>query len=635
MDTQKLLIEIEVDSSQAVQRLVEQKAALEKLKQEKQELQNANKALTEQENVDTAAIQRNKEAIVDKEAKIRNLTAEIRTNEKIVQASTKTTDGETGAYQKLSLQYSVAAQKAKDMAVVHGVNSEEAKKATAAAAAMDRQLKEVDKSVGQNQRSVGNYSGALNEFGSKLGMMPGVLGQVGVSITMVGTAMKSLLANPIVLTTAAIVGLGTAIVGLVKNGMEFNQEMTKVRAVSQATTEEYKLLKQSAIDLGASTMKTASEVATLQLELAKMGFTVPEILDAQAAIVQLSQATGEDLAKSAEIAASTVRAFGLNANETQRVVDIMAMSMNKSALSLDSFGEAMKYVAPNAKAANVTIEDTSAMLAILADNGIKGSMAGTSLRKIMTDLAGTGGDLTEKLTALSKENLNLADASDEVGRNAQTAFLVLLDNMEKLPGLSEEFRKSGGAAEEMSRIMGDTLTGDIDRLGGAWDSFMLSLDDGEGIFSRIARVMIQWLTRVVEEVMIFGQAIGKTFTWVSDNFAYVAKAVEASGQTIKIVFTAVSNAWQAFSSGDFAGVAKSFDGLGKKIGDAFDMKKITAMKKANIEVREQEKAVRSAMKAAAEADKEKQKNANNDNKRADDASKARKREQEEIKAIME
>src|SRR5574344_2386929 len=122
MDTQKLLIEIEVDSSQAVQRLVEQKAALEKLKQEKQELQNANKALTEQEKIDTAAIQRNKEAIIDKEAKIKNLTAEIRTNEKIVQASTKTTDGETGAYQKLSLQYSVDAQKAKDMAVVQGVN---------------------------------------------------------------------------------------------------------------------------------------------------------------------------------------------------------------------------------------------------------------------------------------------------------------------------------------------------------------------------------------------------------------------------------------------------------------------------------------------------------------------------------
>ena len=631
MDTQKLLIEIDVDNNQAVQRIVENKDAIEKLKNEKKELEAANKSLSAQEKVDTDAINANKAAIVEKEAKIKNLTAEIRTNEKVVQLSTKATQGEMGAYQKLSLEYAVAAQKAKDMAVVHGVNSIETKKATAAAQAMDKQLKEVDKSVGQNQRNVGNYSGALTEFGGKLGMMPGMLGNVGTSIAMLGASLKTLLANPIVLAAAAIVGLGSAIVGLVKNGMEFNQEMTKVRAVSQATTEEYKLLKQSAIDLGASTMKTASEVATLQLELAKMGFTVPEILDAQAAIIQLSQATGEDLAKSAEIAASTVRAFGLNANETQRVVDIMAMSMNKSALGLDSFGEAMKYIAPNAKAANVSIEDTAAMIAILADNGIKGSMAGTSLRKIMTDLAGTGGDLTEKLSTLSKENLTLADASDEVGRNAQTAFLVLLNNMDKLPALSNEFKNSGGAAEEMARIMGDTLTGDVDRLGGAWDSFMLTLDDGEGVFSKIARVMIQWLTDVVEEITYFGQAVGKTFNWLSDNFGYVEKAVIGAGQTIKIVFSAISNAWAAFKSGNFDGVAKSFDGLGTKIGAAFDMTKVTAMKNANIEIRENEKSVREAVKAAAAFEKEKAKNAENDNKRVKAASDLRRKEQAEIK----
>jgi len=133
METQKLLIEIDVDSNQAVQRIVEQKTAIENLKNEKKELEAANKSMSAQENIDTAAIQRNKEAIVEKEAKIKNLTAEMRTNEKVVQSVTKTTKDETGAYQKLSLEYSVASQKAKDMAVVHGVNSEQAKKATAAA----------------------------------------------------------------------------------------------------------------------------------------------------------------------------------------------------------------------------------------------------------------------------------------------------------------------------------------------------------------------------------------------------------------------------------------------------------------------------------------------------------------------
>ena len=123
METQKLLIEIDVDSDKAVQQLVEQKTALENLKAEKKNLEAVNKQLADQENVDTAAIQRNKEAIVEKEAKIKNLTAEIRTNEKVAQLATKTTNDETGAYQKLSLEYAVASQKAKDMAVVYGVNS--------------------------------------------------------------------------------------------------------------------------------------------------------------------------------------------------------------------------------------------------------------------------------------------------------------------------------------------------------------------------------------------------------------------------------------------------------------------------------------------------------------------------------
>ena len=82
METQKLLIEIDVDSNQAVQRIVEQKTAIENLKNEKKELEAANKSMSAQENIDTAAIQRNKEAIVEKEAKIRNLSSEIKTNEK-------------------------------------------------------------------------------------------------------------------------------------------------------------------------------------------------------------------------------------------------------------------------------------------------------------------------------------------------------------------------------------------------------------------------------------------------------------------------------------------------------------------------------------------------------------------------
>ena len=223
METQKLLIEIDVDSDKAVQQLVEQKTALENLKAEKKNLEAVNKQLSAQENVDTAAIQRNKEAIVDKEAKIKNLTAEIRVNEKTVQAATKTTIDETGAYQKLSLEYAVASQKAKDMAVVYGVNSEQAKKATDAASKMDKQLKDVDKSVGQNQRNVGNYSSALEGMGQSFSSLPGPLGNVGGAVGQVSTALKALLANPVVMVIAAIV----AVLMLLKQGLDTNREGTE------------------------------------------------------------------------------------------------------------------------------------------------------------------------------------------------------------------------------------------------------------------------------------------------------------------------------------------------------------------------------------------------------------------------
>ena len=161
METQKLLIEIDVNASDATQEIIKQRTALGDLKAEVNDLKAANEKLYAQERVDTDAINANKAAIIQKEGQIKNLTAEMKVNEKVVQAATKNTQDETGAYAQLSLQYQVAAQKAKDMATVHGVNSDEAKKATSEAQKMSEQLKEVDASVGQNQRSVGDYTNAI------------------------------------------------------------------------------------------------------------------------------------------------------------------------------------------------------------------------------------------------------------------------------------------------------------------------------------------------------------------------------------------------------------------------------------------------------------------------------------------
>jgi len=171
-----------------------------------------------------------------------------------------------------------------------------------------------------------------------------------------------------------------------KVAVDFEASMAKVKAVSGATAKEFDLLAASAKELGRTTVFTASEVAGLQLEFAKLGFTAVQINQVTEATLNLAQATGTDLAQAAEVAGATLGGFGLAASETGRVTDVMAAAFSSSALDIENFQESMKHVAPNAKAAGVSIEEASAMLAVLSKAGIKGGIAGTALRRILQEM---------------------------------------------------------------------------------------------------------------------------------------------------------------------------------------------------------------------------------------------------------
>src|SRR5690606_10312394 len=205
-----------------------------------------------------------------------------------------------------------------------------------------------------------------------------------------------------------------------------------------------------------------------------------EILNATEAISKLSIATGEDLAQSAAVVGNVVRAFGLDASEATRVVDVMASSFNKSALALDNFQESIKYVAPIAAAANISLEETTSLLGVLSDAGIKGSQAGTGLRRIITDLAKDGRPLAERLQELADKGLTFGGAMDEVGRFAQAALLVLTNNTQRISEFTGELNTASGTADEMAAIMEDNLAGSIVRLTSAWDGFIQSFSEGTG-----------------------------------------------------------------------------------------------------------------------------------------------------------
>jgi len=289
----------------------------------------------------------------------------------------------------------------------------------------------------------------------------------GRKMQSIGKSMTMSLTAPI-----AIMG-GLA----VKTFATFEQSMAKVQAISGAVGQDFQNLTNLAKDLGIATRFSASEVSNLMLNYSKLGFSSDEIEKITGATLDLALATGEDLARSAEIAGATLRAFGLEATEMVHLTDVMANSFSSSALDLDSFAESMKYVAPIAKAAGVSVEETSAMLSVLANNGIKGSQAGTALKKIISEIGASGKPTNVALKELAATGLNLADAEGEVGDRAKAALLILADGASQIDPLTEAYKTQTNVAKDMAAIMDDTLEGSMMRLKSATEGLAISFGE--------------------------------------------------------------------------------------------------------------------------------------------------------------
>jgi hypothetical protein len=221
----------------------------------------------------------------------------------------------------------------------------------------------------------------------------------------------------------------------IKTLEEFEQQMAKVKAVTGATEAEFNLLTTSAKELGRASLFTSTEVGKLQEELAKLGFTTPEILAASDAILQLATASGSDLAQSAVVSASTLRGFALDATETQRIVDVMAKSFSSTSLDINKFQTAMATVAPVAKTAGISVEKTTALLGTLTDAGFDASTAGTALRNIFLEIGKRGITLEQGLSQIRNSSDKTTTALDLFGKRGAALAITLADNEQKTPCL--------------------------------------------------------------------------------------------------------------------------------------------------------------------------------------------------------
>jgi hypothetical protein len=343
------------------------------------------------------------------------------------------------------------------------------------------------KSLSGNLREAENKMSGLTKQG--LRFRDKMAGGLTKSIKEVGLQLGKAFA------VGAIVAGLTKMVDIFKDFAAANSTLT---AILGGTEEQMKALSDQAKALGASTAFTASQVVELQTEFAKLGFTAEQIGDVTEATLNLAAASGTDLATAAATAGGTLNAFGLAATETGHLTDVMAASFTKSGLDMTKFSETMKSAAPIAKAAGVSLEVATAAAGKLADANISGSVAGTGLKKIFAELVKDGKPLEESLDDIAQEMEGassnaekLAIAEGRVGNIAKGSLLVLVEQRKELGALAGELENADGSAQAMADTMLDNLAGDITKAGSAWEGFVLSLEDGEGVISDVLRGVTQ------------------------------------------------------------------------------------------------------------------------------------------------
>lgn len=398
--------------------------------------------------------------------------------------------------------------------------------------------------------------------------------------------------------TVAVTGTTTALGGVaaaaVKVGSDFEAQMSRVQAISGATGKELEELRSQAVELGADTSFSASEAAQGMENLAAAGFETNEIMDAMPGLLDLAAASGEDLASSSDIAASTLRGFGLAASEAGHVADVLAKNANRTNSSVAETGEAMKYIAPLARAAGISMEETAAAIGIMANAGIQGSQAGTTLRGALSRLSKPTADMQQAMNELGIEfydsegkMLSLADQvgmlqsamegmTDEqknnylvtlYGQEALSGMLALInEGPDSLASLTAAYEQCDGSAQTAAATMQDNLKGAVEELSGSAESLgIVFYDSVAGSLKEAAQSATDSVNNITDAFNNGGlssaiEAAGNEFANLATSAAAQApKMVDAAVSFIQsFVQGIVDNRGQLISAaGDMAGALAS------------------------------------------------------------------------------
>lgn len=314
----------------------------------------------------------------------------------------------------------------------------------------------------------------------------------------------NLLKNPL-FQVGSVLGVSITLKDTIDTYSDFEATMSKVQALSSATDVQMAKLTQTAKDMGAVTKYSATESAEAFTYMAQAGWEVDDMIDGIGGIMSLAASDGIELAAATDIVANALTSFNMTAKDTAQFADVLAVASSATNTNVSELGEAFKYIAPTAGALGYTIEDVSLALGLMSNNAVKGSMAGTSLKTAlanlaaptdkvatamdkygisMTDSAGNMKSLQELLDNLRgslgglSEQEQTAAASTLFGKEAMSGMLGIINTTdESYAKLTEQINNAEGAADEMAETMQDNLAGAFEQLGGAVETVQLSLGE--------------------------------------------------------------------------------------------------------------------------------------------------------------
>ncbi|MCY8309943.1 phage tail tape measure protein [Bacillus vallismortis] len=355
--------------------------------------------------------------------------------------------------------------------------------------ALARRLNNATAQMNRTQHALKETTQKIKEMESASKRAAERIRQMGQRMNSVGGTMRSVGSSVAITSGMAFGGLVLTFKDAIQTGMEFEKQMSKVKAISGGTASEVAKLKEQAKELGATTVFTASQAADAQGFLAMAGFKVNEIYDAMPGMLSLAAAGQLELGAAADITSNIMTAFALNAKDSGHAADVIAYSAANANTNVEQMGEAMKFLAPNAHSLGWSMEESASTIMAFGDAGLQGTLAGqafgTSLTRLAApskkaakeierlglnffDAAGNMKSMPEVIAEMEKgmkgmtKEQQTATLKTIVGAEAYKHWTILLEKGSKALGENTKaLEKSDGAAQKMADTMLDNAQGSI------------------------------------------------------------------------------------------------------------------------------------------------------------------------------